>query len=261
MLVAVPLLLLGAVSPWAMRLELRVGRGGGRGRRAAVRDLDASARWSACSSSRCGRSRRSARSARSSCSPLVPALVAAPAAAAGAALLVPAALRRRARAPAWARPSPPRTARVLYETETPYQYARVVEERGRHAQLELNEGQAIHSLWRPGTVLTGGYWDGFLVLPFATGSGRPPARIAALGTAGGHGRRARTRTTTRTRGSTPSTSTRSCSRSGTATSGCRPRPQLREFAAGRAAVPARDRASATTRSSSTPTASRTSPST
>jgi hypothetical protein len=51
--------------------------------------------------------------------------------------------------------------------------------------LELNEGQAIHSLWRPGTVLTGGYWDGFLVLPFATGSDRPPARIAALGTAGG----------------------------------------------------------------------------
>ena len=34
-------------------------------------------------------------------------------------------------------------------------------------------------------MLTGGYWDGFLVLPFATGSGRPPARIAALGTAGG----------------------------------------------------------------------------
>jgi spermidine synthase len=32
-------------------------------------------------------------------------------------------------------------------------------------------------------VLTGGYWDGFLVLPFATGN--PPARIAMLGTAGG----------------------------------------------------------------------------
>ena len=34
-------------------------------------------------------------------------------------------------------------------------------------------------------MLTGGYWDGFLVLPFANGSGKPPARIAALGTAGG----------------------------------------------------------------------------
>ena len=75
--------------------------------------------------------------------------------------------------------------RVLYETETPYQYARVVEEADGTRKLELNEGQAIHSLRRPGTVLTGGYWDGFLVLPFATGSGGPPERIAALGTAGG----------------------------------------------------------------------------
>ncbi len=63
---------------------------------------------------------------------------------------------------------------MLYETETPYQYARVIEDADGTRTLELNEGQAIHSLWRPGTVLTGGYWDGFLVLPFATGSGRPP---------------------------------------------------------------------------------------
>jgi spermidine synthase len=80
---------------------------------------------------------------------------------------------------------PAEDGRVLYEKETPYQYARVVEEADGTRKLELNEGQAIHSLWRPGTVLTGGYWDGFLVLPFATGSGRPPGRIAALGTAGG----------------------------------------------------------------------------
>jgi gluconokinase len=68
--------------------------------------------------------------------------------------------------------------RVLYETETPYQYARVVEQEDGDRLLELNEGQAIHSLWRADTVLTGGYWDGFLTMPFATGSGRPPARIA-----------------------------------------------------------------------------------
>ena len=80
---------------------------------------------------------------------------------------------------------PAETGRVLYETETPYQYARVVQMPDGSRRLELNEGQAIHSLWRPGTVLTGGYWDGFLVLPFATGTGRPPASIAALGTAGG----------------------------------------------------------------------------
>ena len=39
-LVATPLLLLGAVSPWATRLRLAHGRRGRVGRRAAVRDLD-----------------------------------------------------------------------------------------------------------------------------------------------------------------------------------------------------------------------------
>ena len=51
-------------------------------------------------------------------------------------------------------------------------------------ELELNEGQAVHSLRRPGTVLTGDYWDEFLVTPLAV-RGRPPRRIAILGNAGG----------------------------------------------------------------------------
>ncbi|MGN6201808.1 MAG: spermidine synthase, partial [Solirubrobacterales bacterium] len=50
--------------------------------------------------------------------------------------------------------------------------------------LELNEGQAVHSLYRPGTYLTGDYWDGQLVLP-ATASARPPRRVAILGNAAG----------------------------------------------------------------------------
>ena len=75
-----------------------------------------------------------------------------------------------------------RERRVLYEKETPYQYARVVQEPDGTRKLELNEGQAIHSLWRPGTVLTGGYWDGYLVLPFVTANREPPGRIAVLGT-------------------------------------------------------------------------------
>ena len=37
-------------------------------------------------------------------------------------------------------------------------------------KLELNEGQAVHSLYRPGSYLTGDYWDEFLVLPFAARS-------------------------------------------------------------------------------------------
>jgi spermidine synthase len=73
--------------------------------------------------------------------------------------------------------------RVIHEAETHYQYARVVELDNGVRRLELNEGQAIHSEWRPGTVLTGGYWDGFLALPFATGPA--PSRIAVLGSGAG----------------------------------------------------------------------------
>src|SRR5215210_4446766 len=57
--------------------------------------------------------------------------------------------------------------RVIYETETEYQYARVVEYADGVRRLELNEGQAIHSTYRPRTVLTGNYWDALLVDPFA----------------------------------------------------------------------------------------------
>jgi spermidine synthase len=80
---------------------------------------------------------------------------------------------------------PAEEGRVLYETETPYQYARVVEEPDGMRKLELNEGQAVHSEWRAGTVLTGDYWDGFLVLPFAAGARVAPRQIAILGNAGG----------------------------------------------------------------------------
>ncbi|MCK9247749.1 MAG: fused MFS/spermidine synthase [Solirubrobacteraceae bacterium] len=83
--------------------------------------------------------------------------------------------------------------KVLDEAETLYQYARVIEHpviddaTGRRTverRLELNEGQAIHSVWRADTVLTGNYWDGYQVLPFTSRSG-PPRRIAMLGNAGG----------------------------------------------------------------------------
>src|SRR5215218_4475033 len=50
--------------------------------------------------------------------------------------------------------------RVLFEAETTHQYARVVERDDGSRVLELNEGQAVHSLYRPGTYLTGDYWDG-----------------------------------------------------------------------------------------------------
>ena len=74
--------------------------------------------------------------------------------------------------------------RVIHEAETTYQYARVIEYPDGRRQLELNEGQAIHSIWRRDTVLTGNYWDGYLTLPF-TLRDTPPRKVAMLGVAGG----------------------------------------------------------------------------
>jgi spermidine synthase len=74
--------------------------------------------------------------------------------------------------------------RVIWERETPYQYARVVEDGDGARRLELNEGQAVHSFYRPGRWLTGDYWDEFLVLPFAAAR-RPPRAVAILGNAAG----------------------------------------------------------------------------
>ena len=74
--------------------------------------------------------------------------------------------------------------RVLYEAETTHQYARVIERDDGSRVLELNEGQAVHSLYRPGSYVTGDYWDGHLVLP-AAAAARQPRRIAILGNAGG----------------------------------------------------------------------------
>jgi spermidine synthase len=73
---------------------------------------------------------------------------------------------------------------VIHEADTEYQYARVVETPSGVRRLELNEGQAVHSMRRPGTVLTGDVWDEYLVAPFAVLDG-PPRRIAVLGNAAG----------------------------------------------------------------------------
>jgi spermidine synthase len=75
--------------------------------------------------------------------------------------------------------------RVVDDADTEYQYARVVESPGGERRLELNEGQAIHSLIRPGSYLTDGYWDDMIVLPAAARGGRAPRSIAILGNAGG----------------------------------------------------------------------------
>ena len=78
--------------------------------------------------------------------------------------------------------------RVIYETETQYQYARVVQFRSGVRWLQLNEGVAVHSVYRPGSFLTGGYWDEVPGAPVCrtgppgTGAAGP---IAILGDAAG----------------------------------------------------------------------------
>jgi spermidine synthase len=74
---------------------------------------------------------------------------------------------------------PAKNGRVIYEKETEYQYARVIERAGGERRLELNEGHAVHSLYRPGTVLTNDYWDAML---FDAGE---PRSVAILGNAAG----------------------------------------------------------------------------
>jgi spermidine synthase len=73
---------------------------------------------------------------------------------------------------------------VIFETDSEHQYIRVIEQPDGDRALELNEGQATHSLYRPGSYLTDDVWDGYLVLPFAARS-EPPARMAILGNAAG----------------------------------------------------------------------------
>jgi spermidine synthase len=73
---------------------------------------------------------------------------------------------------------------VIHEADTEYQYARVVELPDGERHLELNEGLAVHSVYRPDTVLTGNVWDGYLIEPFSVRD-EPPGRIAILGNGAG----------------------------------------------------------------------------
>jgi spermidine synthase len=71
---------------------------------------------------------------------------------------------------------------LIYEQESRYQFIHVTELHGVR-RLYLNEGLAVHSMWRRGSVLTGGEWDTYLAVPSLLG--RPLRRVAILGNAGG----------------------------------------------------------------------------
>jgi spermidine synthase len=71
---------------------------------------------------------------------------------------------------------------LIYERESRYQFIHVTEIHGVR-RLYLNEGLAVHSIWRPHAVLTGGEWDTYLAVPSLLGG--PLRRVAILGNAGG----------------------------------------------------------------------------
>jgi spermidine synthase len=72
---------------------------------------------------------------------------------------------------------------LLYEAESTYQYVQVVERADGSRSLKLNEGVAVHSVWHPDSVLTGGEWDMFLLVPPLLD--REVERMLVVGNAGG----------------------------------------------------------------------------
>jgi len=72
---------------------------------------------------------------------------------------------------------------LLHEETSYHQYIQVVERFDGRRVLHLNEGVAVHSVWQSDDVLTGGVWDAFLALPPLLG--RPLERVAILGNAAG----------------------------------------------------------------------------
>ena len=56
---------------------------------------------------------------------------------------------------------------LIYEKESFYNYIQVSDQADRRV-LMLNEGQAIHSVYRPDQMLSGGVWDYFVLAPYFT---------------------------------------------------------------------------------------------
>lgn len=81
---------------------------------------------------------------------------------------------------------PPERGQLLYEGESAYNYIQVVAE-GSRRSLILNDGHAVHSVYDPDALLTGGPWDYFMVAPLlADGANAAGPRDALLiGLAGG----------------------------------------------------------------------------
>jgi spermidine synthase len=82
---------------------------------------------------------------------------------------------------------PPEVGTLLYEKDSAYHYIQVVQV-GSKTELVLNEGQAIHSIYDPTSLVTGGPWDYFMLGEYfrpAQAQEVRAHRVAILGLAGG----------------------------------------------------------------------------
>ncbi len=82
---------------------------------------------------------------------------------------------------------PPQVGKLLYEKESAYGYIQVVQD-GSRTELILNEGEAVHSIYDPQNLLTGGPWDYMVIADAfrpAQATEPEPKDVAILGLAGG----------------------------------------------------------------------------
>ncbi len=68
------------------------------------------------------------------------------------------------------------SAGLIFETESAFNYIQVLDF-GTERQLRLNEGEGIHSVYRPGGGLADGIWDYFLIAPAFNPAPYGPERV------------------------------------------------------------------------------------
>jgi spermidine synthase len=79
---------------------------------------------------------------------------------------------------------PPYRGELIYEGESEYNYIQVLKD-GDSYLLALNEGHAIHSIYNPSQLLTGGPWDYFMVGPLFAHKPTAVDNALIIGLAGG----------------------------------------------------------------------------
>ncbi len=72
---------------------------------------------------------------------------------------------------------------MVYESESAYNYIQVLEFDG-FRYLRLNEGQGVHSIYHPDTVIYGGPWEQVLTAPFFNPAPQNPDAITSMAIVG-----------------------------------------------------------------------------